>query len=395
MAFVLFLALMSGVFTFDSMPPLFAEIGRDIEMNNTQAGLIMSAFHFASPIFTPIGGLLADRYGTRRVLAGAAIILAVAGALRMFSDSVLLLSAFMFLSGVGFASFGPCIAKSLGEVFPKDQLARASGFVYSGIGIGNMIAFGTAAAVFSPMLGGWREVMLLIAAYTLAVGVLWFLLFRSRPVQTEEQQPGSVAAVFGEIFSIASNKSMWALSAFYALPMFAYSGALSHVGPLLGERGVENPGFYFALLTGASALSNIAGGAISDWLGRRKPVLLVCSLGLAAMLPLLVTLEAGLLLMGVAIMAGVFFGPLIPISVIIPVELKDIGSERAGAALGFMFMVGNIGAILGPILIGLILDATHSAQIAIALPVAALLATAIPLKFLSETGVKRSAVQAA
>ncbi len=390
-ATVLFLALMSGVFTFDSLPPLSASLRLDILMTNTEFGTTMSFFHLASPIFTPIGGVLADRYGVKRVLTISAIILAIAGASRIFADSVVSLSALMFLSGVGFASFGPCVAKALGSVFPQKQLARASGIVYTSIGIGNMIAFGTAATVFAPMLGGWRPVLILIGVYTFIVGILWFFIFKEDHKETNQEGSETIKDAFSGIFNIArSNKDMWALSIYYALPIFAYFGILSHVGPLLGERGIDNPGFYFAILTGASVFSNLAGGVISDYLGRRRIVLMACAIGLAASLPFLVTLPAGAGLMISALMAGLFFGPVIPICIIIPVELKDIGPAKTGAAVGFMFMIGNIGAIFGPILIGLLLDITKSPAYAVALPVFLLLLSIIPLLTLTETGCKQS-----
>lgn len=393
-AFILFLALMSGIFTLDALPPLFIDIQNDIGLNNTQRGGVMSAFHLASPFFTPIGGLLADRYGPRRVLTIAAVILGVAGGMRFFADSALTLTFAMFCAGVGFASFGPSVTKALGTIFPQEHLARASGFVFSAVGFGNMIAFGTAAAVFSPMLGGWRPVMLLVGAYTLAVAALWYFTYR-QPAANAHSSPDTAQAVtvnsiFRELREIAVVRDLWRLAIFYSLPAAAYMGALSHLPPILGERGVENPGFYFMLMTGFGAIANFAGGAISDRLGRRKIVLLTCCLGLAAMIPLMVSLSEGPALIAVMILAGVFFGPIIPISVIIPVELPDVGPAKAGAALGFMFMIGNIGAIVSPLIIGVLLDATGSIGAAMAFPVACLLLTALPLRSLTETGRRKA-----
>ena len=124
---------------------------------------------------------------------------------------------------------------------------------------------------------------------------------------------------------------------------------------------------------------------LSDWLGLRKPVLIGCALGLAAMIPLML-LFTGPLLVIVMVFAGLFFGPLIPIAVTIPVELPEVSVRHAGTAAGLLFMGGNLGATFGPIGIGAVIDITGTPWGGIVVATSALLITMLPLMLVRETG---------
>jgi nitrate/nitrite transporter NarK len=86
------------------------------------------------------------------------------------------------------------------------------------------------------------------------------------------------------------------------------------------------------------------------------------------------------------VLAGLFFGPIIPIALTIPVELPEIGTRYAGSALGFVFMIGNIGSILGPITLGYLIDRTGSPLTAFSVAACCLVASLLPLQLVRETG---------
>jgi len=380
---ILLLAFGGGFFSLDIMPPLFMEISHDFPLSKTQMGAVIAAFHLASPIFTPIGGVMVDRLGPRRMLLVASLIVGVAGAMRFMASDASQLIAIMFLMGVGFSSFGPTIPKALGSVFRPEHLARANGLVFSGIGMGNALALSTAATVLSPALGGWRPTVIVVGVASALVGLVWFLVFRDSEVT--EQESADRESVAQQIRRVAGVSDVWVLAAFYALPAIAYWGVLAILPPTLGERGISNPGIYVAIMTGTSVVANILGGMLSDWLGLRRPVLLVCSLGLGAMIPLMLMFD-GTALVFVMIAAGIFFGPIIPIAVTVPVELPTIGTHHAGTAVGLMFMGGNVGATIGPLAVGALIDTFGTPWAGFGFAAAALFLTVIPLAKLTETG---------
>lgn len=389
---LVFVVFGSGIFSLDVMPPLFLEIAASFPMSNTEMGATISAFHFASPLVTPIGGLLVDRFGPRRVLFVALIILSVASFGRVFATSASQLILMMFFMGVGFASFGPNVPKVLGEVFPHEQLARVNGLVFSGVGLANALALGTATTVLLPLLGSWQAVLQATACGTALLALLWYWHLRRLPFfaiaadaphsRAEESLQEPVMDILRRIVSV---RDLWGIALFFALPSFAYWGLLSQLPPVLAARGVADPGLMVATMTGTSVFANILGGYISDRLGNRRWVLMICALGLAATLPLALVLE-GAGVYAAMVIAGLFFGPIIPIALTIPVELPEIGTRYAGSALGFVFMIGNIGAILGPVTLGYLIDRTGSPLLSFTVAAACLATAVLPLQLVRETG---------
>jgi MFS family permease len=389
---LVFVVFGSGIFSLDVMPPLFVEIARTFPMSNMEMGATMSAFHFASPLVTPIAGLLVDRFGPRRVLFIALLVLSLASFGRAFAANASQLTLIMFFMGVGFAFFGPNVPKVLGEVFPHEQLARVNGLVFSGVGFANALALGAATTVLLPLLGSWEAVCQATAAFTAVLAVAWYWHLRRLPVfaiapdaphsQAEESLHEPVAAMLRRIVSV---RDLWGVALFFALPSFAYWGLLSQLPPVLAARGVSDPGLMVATMTGTSVFANILGGYLSDRLGNRRWVLMICAVGLATTLPLALVLE-GPSVYAIMVLAGLFFGPIIPIALTIPVELPEIGTRYAGSALGFVFMIGNIGSILGPITLGYLIDRTGSPLTAFSVAACCLVASLLPLQLVRETG---------
>ena len=96
---ILFLILMLGFGGMNIIAPLSLEIDSDIGLTLTQLGATVAFFTLASPIFSPIGGVLTDRFGARRVLLVAGLIVALAGAARYFVTGPNQLIALMFVYG--------------------------------------------------------------------------------------------------------------------------------------------------------------------------------------------------------------------------------------------------------------------------------------------------------
>ena len=91
---------------------------------------------------------------------------------------------------------------------------------------------------------------------------------------------------------------------------------------------------------------------------------MLCLSALLASLLLLmvhpVSLTLGLILQGVA------RSSLMTVLVLTLVEMPTVGDKRAGVASGMFFSAAEMGGMLGPLGIGLIYDATHGFDLALA-----------------------------
>ena len=93
--------------------------------------------------------------------------------------------------------------------------------------------------------------------------------------------------------------------------------------------------------------------------GRRAMILgfllAIGSVGILAM----AWLSGPAMLLGLMV-SGVVRGPLMPVSTLVVMETRGVGSARVGAATGLFFASAEIGGFSGPFLLGLLREATDS-----------------------------------
>ena len=157
---------------------------RDLGLSQVEMGRVFSAFLLGYALFQVPGGVLADRWGARRVLAGAAlwwvagtVLLALVGwpplALGAGSASIALLVV-RFVIGVGEAPTFPAAAQAVSRWIPPAQRGRANGLVIAAIGVGSAVAPPLISTVMARW--GWRVALLVSALPALAVALAWLRL---------------------------------------------------------------------------------------------------------------------------------------------------------------------------------------------------------------------------
>src|SRR5271154_80232 len=154
--------------------------------SNIQLGWVFSSFLVSYALFQTVGGRLADRLGSRRVLAigvfwwgiftalTAALPLRVAGAL-------VLLMAIRFLLGVGEAVLYPASSQFVARWIPSRERGIANGWIFAGVGVG--------AGLSPPLISyimlhyGWRSSFWVCALIGVVVGVVWYVIARDEPAE--------------------------------------------------------------------------------------------------------------------------------------------------------------------------------------------------------------------
>jgi cyanate permease len=216
---------------------------------------------------------------------------------------------------------------------------------------------GTAAGILSPVLGGWRNVMVALGVFTFIAGLMWIVLFRDRIITgTSEKKEQGVIDNFKKVFRV---KYVWWLSAFYGLNMVTLMSVVALLPHSLSERGMSNAkaGGFVAIMMGMTCVFNILGGLLSDWVGKRKPFILISSIVFGICI-FTFSISTGLPLIIALIIGGVALGTIGPVFMTIPVEIKEIGPSLAGTAMGLIFMIGNTLGFIGPVVSGKLMDLT-------------------------------------
>jgi MFS family permease len=339
------------------------ELSRDFGLSAGALGNL-SAFYFYSYVAVQIPtGLLADRWGPRRVLAlGAA--LTAAGTL-----------LFALAPGVAWANAGRLAIGAAAGVAFVSMLKLASHWMPA-----RQYAFASGVALFVGVLGatlagpplriavdafGWRVVMGASAAITAAMAVAIWIVVRDDPAErgyasfhVHANAASSSSSVIAQLREVLSYRNTWLL---LFIPG-AFSGILLTFAGLWGVAYlVSQYGFSTrsaAALTSAMlvawSIASIAYGPLSERHGRRKPLYMG---GLVAMLALwsVVVFVPGLpvpvlvaLLLGVSIAGGAFILTFAYARESVPSRLAGTvsGMANMGVMLGGMFMQPLVGFVL-------------------------------------------------
>jgi cyanate permease len=384
---LMFLSLFAATIAMQCMPPLFSEITEQIPLTKVQMGTIMGVITLASLFFAPIGGALSDKLGARWAFGIAAIIVALSGAYRYVAGSVTDLIVCMFLIGAGMAMYAPNLPKALGNWFSRKDLAMANGISISGMGIGGAVAMATAKNVLSPSFGGWRSTMVVLGGLVLLVAILWMVIYRDRPVEgaAQKKKPN----VFRNFKDVLKVRDIWLIAIYYGLNMVSLLAVITLLPITLEERGVAKSGEMVGIMMGATVVFNVLGGMLSDRIGKRKPFLLICAV-VFGLCVLGFANFTGTALLFVLIIAGAAMGTIAPVLMSVPVEMEGIGTALAGSAVGFIFMLGNTGGFVGPVVAGRLMDMSDSSLPGFIFIAAALIVSAVFIIPMKETGRKRT-----
>ncbi|MCC7539712.1 MAG: MFS transporter [Deltaproteobacteria bacterium] len=362
------------------LPATMPLVATELRMSHAESGFVWGAAALGIAIASPFGGAAVDRFGPRRVAGVAMLAGALACAARAWAFSPLALALTMLLFGMHVGFVAPSIPKALAGHVAANRLARANGLALLAYTLGTALTVLVARTVLAPLVGGWRPLMI-VAAFAMALaGVLWLVLLRDR---TTLARHASVA----DGLRLLRNAGVRNVAAIHFLLFGGYLALLGYLPRALIESGLSpsQTGLTVAAWLGSAGVANFAGPWLSDRIGLRKPTVLlgavVAAFALAAVAFAPATLRAPLLALGA--LGGGAFAPLV---LMLPLELPGVGPAKAGAALGLLMLVGQIGGFLLPMAVGI---AAQEGGFALAIGLLAVVHVAIvlPARRLPETGV--------
>ena len=152
--------------------------------DTAQMGWVLSGFFIGYMLFMIPAGLLADRFGPKRVFAWSMAWWSVFTALTPIPGSLFSLTAVRVLMGTGESGAFPAMNGMLVRWFPRQEYSRVAGFCWSGGYAGPIIGFPLASAILA--LWGWRAVFLAFAF----LGLLWLPLWWRTAADYPEEARG-------------------------------------------------------------------------------------------------------------------------------------------------------------------------------------------------------------
>jgi cyanate permease len=330
------------------MPVLFKEISVDLDLSLVQIGAIWGTEPLASVTTILAAGLLGDRFGVRRVLGIACLLAGGAGALRGLSSGFTSLAATTFLFGLILAFIPVNVVKTVGIWFSGGHLGLANGITAVGMAIGFVAGSMLSATVLSPLLGGWRWVLLLYGTLSALISVLWFFTVRE-PGQVVSGDSTARLTFSQTLLRVVRLKSVWLLGLALAGHTGCITSMLGYLPLYLRERGwpVASADGTVATFHAVSMLGSIPLALLSDRFRSRKTVLIPAVLITAASVSLLSAAHGQTVWLFV-ILAGLFRDGFMAIILSMIIEVKGVGADYAGTASALLLAVSRLGNFVGP-----------------------------------------------
>lgn len=168
--FAISLMAVLGVAT---VTPAFPQLAEALEVPAKNLGLLITAFTFPTVILGPIIGIVADRFGRKKIIVPSLFIFGIAGCACAFIRDFNLLLLLRFLQGIGAASLLSLSVTLIGDLYTERRRSTAMGYNASVTSIGT--AFYPTIGGALATLGWYYPFMLPLVAIPIGLLVLFFL----------------------------------------------------------------------------------------------------------------------------------------------------------------------------------------------------------------------------
>jgi len=330
-----------------SMPVLFAEISTDLGLSLVQVGWIWGIGSVMGILVGIVGGSIGDRFGPRRTLAVACVLMGVAGASRGLSNGFAGLAFTSLIAGLAQWSIPMNVHKACGVWFSKEKLGMANGIVSMGMALGFLSGSLLAATVFSPLLGGWRHVLFAYGAVGVLFGIFWW---RTQEKAGGEDSLNEQRADFlASIAHVMRSRNVWLLCIATAGVSGCVNGVLGFLPLYLRDLGWEPVAADSTLASfhAVSMICAIPAALLSDRLGSRRGILIAAAIFIGGGAGIL-GVAGGIFISLAVLTAGIFRDGFMAITMTAMIEVKGIGARFAGTAIGLNMSVMGIVNVFSP-----------------------------------------------
>jgi len=362
---VIFGVTLMAVLGVSSITPAFPTMARELGITGGQVGLLITSFTLPGAILAPLLGIMADRFGRKRILLPSLFLFAIAGTACAFIQNFNLLLGMRALQGIGAASLGSINSTIIGDLYSGRRRVEAMGLNASAlsIGVASYPAIGGALALL-----GWNYPFLL-SIIALPIGILVLTVLKN----PEPRNYQGIGEYLSGTWKYLKNIKVAGLFAAGMLSFIILYGCyLTYFTLLMGESfGASS--LIIGIIMSIASLSNAAIASQLGRINRRLSLPAIINLGfsLYALAMVLVPFMPNLwLLLIPAVICGMANGANMPSIQTSVAELAPLEYRAAFMSLNTTML--RLGQTIGPPLIGLAyvyggLDATFFAGAGLAL----------------------------
>lgn len=333
----------------------------DLNLDASATGIILSSFFLGYAIMQIPGGLLADKFGAKKILLISVIMWSIFTGLTAIAWSLTAMIVIRFLFGIGEGGFQPSSSKIIATVFPKETRGRAMSIMLSSGGI---------VSLFIPVLSafllgtiGWRMMFIIIGAIGAIIAILYWKyiqLPQATATSTENVNNKVKATPKLGIKELFKTPLMWNLVIAYYSIYAVNWGLVSWIPTYLKQnRGLDLMSIGWAQTIPAitTIIAIYGSGYIIDKLPRGMDKILgaISCAAIGILLYLMFTAETVTMFITYQTINCLFIW--FVITLLPAIVLKKFPSTITGSAMGLANTGGQLAGFVTPMAIGFMVDA--------------------------------------
>lgn len=329
-------------------------ISKEFGLTETQVGLVISSFFLSYAIMQPIGGSLADRFGSRKVILFSLIAWSIFTILTGMAWSFLSLIVLRFLFGIGEGSYPSASQVSLAETFPQKERGRAkSGLLAAGklAGVLGTLAIASLISIFD-----WQFMFIFLGVVGLLLAFFYWKYFYPAGTQGIQKNAPSEKMSLKQALKIPL---LWQLTVIYfGISIVSWGTAAWMPSYMVKVRDLDLVSM--GAVATIPAIMGLITMLFTGWLldkymvGREKYLIVLGAL--IGMISLYFFISAPSI--PYVVMYGAFasIGIAIALTTTLTMPLKYIASSSIGTATGMVYLGGQLAGVIAPIVMGFMIQ---------------------------------------
>ena len=348
---------------------------REFHWSRTQINASLSFGAFAG-LISPLVGRLLDRYGSRRVMTVSLVILAVSYLLRPYMTNLWHWYALSALLSIGFPGATILPAGRLVALWFPNTTGRMMGLTFVGNNVGGLVLAPLSAAVVSSV--SWQAGFQVLGLLFLLGSLAALLIVRDdrkgfHKMTSQKKNPtvNHLESVVADLPRVTNNpegfsvrkvlrtRQFYMLGLGLALGSFTYSAVLPQIVPHLENENISlgKASLMLSLMAAFGAVGKVTFGYLAERITVRYAVVLSIALQALGLVILINYVSSPILWLFLPIF-GISFGGL---GTLIPLIVHETyGVRRYGTMMGLIELTMTVPAVIGPLIVGSLVDITHS-----------------------------------
>ncbi|RNB81311.1 MFS transporter [Brevibacillus fluminis] len=366
-AIILFFSVFVGVIGSFGILLALPLIAEQLQLNAVEQGTIVSAYFLGNAIFTIPGGIIADKFGSKRIIAIGLVLWVILTALTGMVTGLAILLIIRCLLGVIEAPLTPATMKAVAERTSVDVRTTTNAFVSSAELFGAAIAPLIVGSMITRM--GWNKATYLCAGFGLIMAlVISYFLPRPLNADTSSQPKIKTAKEMGQLSSVDTemrivdvlrNTHIWKLTGIMFGLNIVNIGVFTWVPTFLStEKGLDftEVGIATSLPLLIGAIGSLVGGWLFDRYYRKKFRSIVIPSLLVSTIFLLLMVTASNVSEFVLFESIALFFLSLTTQPVIGLTMQVIPSNVLGIGSGVLLFGGKLANMVTPIAMGWIIN---------------------------------------